>query len=554
MKRVREIGIILLFLIVLYTGINFIENGNLTGNVVYEPGSLDLIDSFDIPPGFNQTSDGVAMVLQENIIERNFTAYNSSGLISAFRGSSNKTSKVIADDGQEFELEKDDILNVTFADALAEGDVVTVYSDNDNDKGVQVCRGDGNCNLTIRTFNSTYEFYNFTLTAEIGDGFYIDGNKSVEIDAVFSFKKNAFFYDESNWVYPAQAEIISNKIDLPAISTLHNLMVNQNSNNQSIRYEYSTDNNTWELLTNPLEQSMEYFWVKAVFYSDGNLTSILHSLSANYSKCVSECFPSRMDINRTASISLMKDEDVELNAGFTNIVIRSGILQMNKSFTLVEYENTEKNYSGKAAGRFVDLNSDVVNASFVLKMVYMQEYVDDNKINESSIKIKYYNESLMEWQVLDSVVNETENYAEVVLEHLSTYGLFGDEVNEEVSSSGNSESSGGGSSGGGSSRGGSGGTFNQGVTSTTTTLLRVESVTSTTVIESEIPAAIEQSIEGRQESSPGLFRTMTGRVIDTGKKMINFPTMIIASFVMIMVIAYLFIRIKRIKNRSLRKK
>ena len=143
MKDGLRIVLILVTLTMVYLGFQYLQD-NPTGYGVYEGGSINALDGFEIPAGFNRTRDGIVLVKQENILEKNFTAYNSSILVSAFEGSSNKTSKVSADDGNEFELEDDEILNVTFSDALVAGDVVTLHSDDSQNKGVELCTPGGN--------------------------------------------------------------------------------------------------------------------------------------------------------------------------------------------------------------------------------------------------------------------------------------------------------------------------------------------------------------------------------------------------------------------------
>src|SRR3989338_5017174 len=126
MELSKEVLLILVLLMVVYTGIIFVQQESPTGNVVLEAGVIDVFEQMNLTP-FN-TTNGISLFPQEMIIQRNFTAYNSTALVSAFEGNSNKTSKVIADDGKEFELDDDDILNVTFTSALFAGDVVTVHS------------------------------------------------------------------------------------------------------------------------------------------------------------------------------------------------------------------------------------------------------------------------------------------------------------------------------------------------------------------------------------------------------------------------------------------
>ena len=548
MKRVREAGIILLFLIILYTGINYIQQESPTGNVVYEHGSLNVFDGLDVNSLFNKTSGGIALVKQENIIERNFTAYNITALVSAFEGNSNKTSKVISKDGQKYELDKNDILNITFADALAAGDVVTIHSDDDDDRGIQVCRSNGNCNLTIRSFNSTHEAYNFTLIADIGDKFYVDDNKSVDIDAVLAFKKNTFFYNESSWNYPAHAEIFSGKIELPVLSVVHDVIANHSMNNQSVKYEYSADNITWVLLTNPLEKQLEKFWLKITFYSNGNFTPEVYGVSVNYSRCVRECFPEKIEIDKIAVISLMPNETAFVNASFTGLNIHPRGLELNKTLSVAEYNETNKSYEKKPAGRFVDIESDILNASFTLRMHYTDEELAANGVKEDSLKVYYYNESSGKWDALNSTIYANENYVEAALEHLSTYGLFGEGIDSGSSVPGSGSGGGGGSGGRGSSR-----RFveESEIISTTSSTSTTSTTINAKVLDSQDETATTTlPLETIQDSaSGGLFKAMTGGVVDFGRKIAKTPSLILALVVISLALAYMLIRFKKLKRK-----
>ena len=540
MELSKEVLLILVLLMVVYTGIIFVQQESPTGNVVLEAGVIDVFEQMNLTP-FN-TTNGISLFPQEMIIQRNFTAYNSTALVSAFEGNSNKTSKVIADDGKEFELDDDDILNVTFTSALFAGDVVTVHSDDSQNKGVQLCTPNGNCNVAMGVFNSTHKTYNFTLTGELGSAFYLSTNDDVDLDAVFGFKKNIFFYNVSNWNYPA-ASWTSGKFSLPGIATVHGLLINQTLNNQSMKYEYSTDQNTWVVITNPMEKQLQGFWVKVTWYSDGNATPVLFGLQINYTSCIRECFPSNIEINRSAVISLMPNETAFVNASFTGLAIYPGALELDKTLSVVEYDETNKSYEKKPAKRFVDIDANLsTNTSFTLRMFYTDEDLAEGKIEESSLKIHYFNTTSSAWEALDSVVHAEENYVEASLSHLSTYGLFGEEIPETPSSPGGS-----GGSGGGSSRGKVHEEKPASVEETSTTLL-IQKVEQQTQEESAPQEALAPAA-AREASTPE-FKSITGRFADASKRILKSPQLLLLSGILLVALVYLVRRFFWLRQTS----
>lgn len=109
-------------------------------------------------------------------------------------------------------------------------------------------------------------------------------------------------------------------------------------------------------------------------------------------------------------------------------------------------------------GRYLDVIADnkiKQNISSVaLRIYYTDQEIINSGLNEETLKIHYFNETSNKWEALNSNVNVSGNYVEVTLEHLSTFGVFGEKTQTPASgspagSSGSSTSTGGGGSSGG---------------------------------------------------------------------------------------------------------
>src|SRR3989344_9350562 len=294
----KEVIAILVALLIVYTAINFI-NPSLTGFAVYESGDLEvfnLIEDYDSSKA-NLSDNQIKLVLQESTTDYNVMTLNVSNLTIANEHKLNdeeddyndRLEKVIQDDNKELQLEKSKILNMTFSDYLNNNDVITVISNNANDKEPGICLQDGNCNISSVYFNN--KVYNFTLNiTEQANSFYLDYGNDVDIDYVYGLKNNNYEYSVSSYSYPEDYEIITEKTVLPDLSVVNNILINNTLNNQSVTYEYSTDNDNWFAVINPMNIDTKNLWIKITLYSNGNFTPVVDSILINYTSCVDDCF------------------------------------------------------------------------------------------------------------------------------------------------------------------------------------------------------------------------------------------------------------------------
>ncbi len=137
------------------------------------------------------------------------------------------------------------------------------------------------------------------------------------------------------------------------------------------------------------------------------------------------------------------------------------------SVTTYETDVTNATKPAKEAGRYVDIVADsalqqnITNTT--LRIYYSDEQISAANIIENSIRIHFYNETSGAWEALNTTLHPEQNYAEAVIYHYSTYGIFGDE-NQQASPSSPAPS--GGTGGYGGSGGGGRGTITHAKTET----------------------------------------------------------------------------------------
>lgn len=149
------------------------------------------------------------------------------------------------------------------------------------------------------------------------------------------------------------------------------------------------------------------------------------------------------------SVSLIANEKLIINKTSST----DAILELNVSnnlednfVSIIKYFENKKNTSPSLSplGKYLDIEADnsLKNSinSVKIRVEYTDEEINNANLEEESLRIYYYNETSNVWQELNSTVNTTGNYIFAEIDHLSTYGLFG----EEKSSPGSGGSSDGG--------------------------------------------------------------------------------------------------------------
>ncbi|GAG36895.1 unnamed protein product, partial [marine sediment metagenome] len=156
----------------------------------------------------------------------------------------------------------------------------------------------------------------------------------------------------------------------------------------------------------------------------------------------------------TESVSLVENQTVVINATETadTIVEVTSKSNLDMLISIAEYSENLKNTSPAKTplDKYVDIMVDnTINDNITkVKVViyYNKSEVNNANIDESTLKIYYYNETSGNWQSLNSSVNTTAGYVWAELSHFSTYGVFGEQKEDAPAES---SSSSGGSFGGG---------------------------------------------------------------------------------------------------------
>ncbi len=111
----------------------------------------------------------------------------------------------------------------------------------------------------------------------------------------------------------------------------------------------------------------------------------------------------------------------------------SGKSGSDGEISVITYETDAMNTTkpAKEVGRYVDIVVDGMLqqniTSTALRIYYTDGQLSSANINENSIRIHFYNETSGEWEQLKTTLNTEQNYAEAVIYHYSTYGIFGEE-------------------------------------------------------------------------------------------------------------------------------
>ena len=160
-----------------------------------------------------------------------------------------------------------------------------------------------------------------------------------------------------------------------------------------------------------------------------NITGILSDLDySNYENYTISCV-------YNSTTALITKTVINKTESRTIIEINS-VGAINDTISLIEYSENPVNVTieKKPAGKYVEIVEDNISSnlsSVIIKIYYNETEVNDLNIDESSLKLYYFNESSLKWQELGSLVDTDENYVYVNISHLSLFGIYGDEIQNQ---------------------------------------------------------------------------------------------------------------------------
>ncbi|MBU2616247.1 MAG: hypothetical protein KKC19_04035, partial [Nanoarchaeota archaeon] len=388
------------------------------------------------------TEEGVS--LNQIIIFSNWTEENALDidLISAFYDYKDKTNKLISAGHGNLKPDSKKILDITFDNDLDNGDVISTYALSGNSLEIYLCPQDIQCDSSIYgdTFYDGEEgFYNITISglSSPTDSFSLVA-PHVKIDYIQAKSVNITDHSFVNITYPSSA--IIETMDVTGIKSITSLEFSDSLNNQSINYSYSSDSGiTWKNIPDNLsELNISKIRFSATLISDTLGTPLLKNILLVYDK-----MPEEISQNNIVSytVNLTSNEPTTINN--SNIFLDVTILEnvSNANITIEEIEDIpleSKRQLRSLINLNVDDNTRELLNSTKLKMYYTDEDISLGNLDESTLKFYYYNESSLIWEEIDSTINVDSNYIEVILPHLSIYGVFGEEVVVATPSSGSS--------------------------------------------------------------------------------------------------------------------
>jgi len=413
-----------------------------------------------------------------------------------------RTGKIQSLDGEDVNINKDkDIFDITFDDDLSNNDVISLYilESGNNNVNVYLCDNGTFCdssNYGSINFNGDEGWYNITITglSETKDFFNIDPTENTKFDYIKATHRDTATFTSTNTSYPESASIETNDVSITELSSFLNFHKNDLPNGQNIIYKYSTDSGTtWAIIpsNNNLSEvsvSSNKIRIKADLSGDGIGTPTIYDFAVSYSTqvctenwnitygaCTSDNTQLRyyLDKNECGTENNLPNDNGTLDSCVyiqpkdntiqnkskllidarvdSNVLFEADTKSSISadSISIVEYSSNSKSSlpNLKELRKYIDINTDNKTknnlSSISIRIYYTDEEITDAGLEEDTIKIHYFNETSDQWQELNSTVNTTGNYVEVIIDHLSTFGIFGEESEIEESSSSEDEGSGG---------------------------------------------------------------------------------------------------------------
>ncbi len=205
-----------------------------------------------------------------------------------------KTLKVESINGEFANLQKgDDVLDVTFEEALENGDVVSLYllQKNNVQTSVYLCDAGTLCSAPGYgqvDFNGVEGWYNITLSGlsspktVLG----IDPPSQVKVDYVEAVHTEVTEYTNTSTTYPLSAEIKTEDFAPSNLGNWQDFSAEEELNGQSITYRYSVDSGiNWMDVPEDYDLSSVdsgSIRFKAILTSDGTGTPVLESFKLGY--------------------------------------------------------------------------------------------------------------------------------------------------------------------------------------------------------------------------------------------------------------------------------
>ena len=450
--------------------------------------------------GLQSPTKMLNIVPQDEEVEFDYITSTKGNITKALYDPNDKTSKIQSKDDDKLEVNKNKLFNIIFDNKLDNGDIISFYIDNGDQGDVYLCDYGDDCSTPgygLVNFNGNEGWFNLTIIglSSPKDTFNINTDKDMKLDYIKAAHIDITEHSSTNISYPKSASIETKDISIAGLSSFLNFHKNEMLNGQNANYYYSLDSgSSWNAIpqNNNLSEvpvSSGKIRIKADIAANGSETPIIYDFAVSYltricnedwnltyGTCLSnntqlkyyidknECgTTNNLPTDNSTYESCVYDKPqnpTELLIGAGNeskvlINIKAISTISTDSISVTEYGTNSKNStpSLKELGRYIDITADdAIKQNFTtitIRLYYTDGDIENANIDEETLRIHYFNDTNNQWQILNSTVNTTGNYVEVTIEHLSTFGIFGE---EKESASESSSSSGGGGGGGGSTR------------------------------------------------------------------------------------------------------
>lgn len=278
--KTEEILIIILAFAILIATV-FITKPDILAYVIYNP-----TFTYDVSLVSNVNGYSLIPITETTTIE-NSTNYNSS-LTSAIYNGNDRTSKLQSKDNQILEVDRNKILDVTFAHELKNNDKVTLYIKGTQNNDIYLCSASTHCNSPgygLVHYPGQEGYYTITIS-NLGTPtniFNIDPLKT-KLDYAYATYTTTTHTNITTTSYPSSAVLTSDFFEPANLASFGLLEKTEELNSQSILYEYTTDGINYNTITdfNLSYVNSPKIKFKVTLNSDTTNTPILHNLILNY--------------------------------------------------------------------------------------------------------------------------------------------------------------------------------------------------------------------------------------------------------------------------------
>ena len=437
---------LLIILLIIVTSLGVLYNLPYpTGLTVHSIDSLskyeDIVKKWDFSNQEDYAYNSSEIIIAENQVKLNQiinnysqyeVTYEEPVLLSAIYHGDDKTSDVLSKDENNLKIDKNSIFNIKFNKSVENNDIIAMYIKSGTASEIYLCNTGIECQSPgygKTEYNGNESWYNITVSGLSNDTFNLATDKNIRIDLIKAVHENKKESILTNITYPLKAEIKTNEVS--GIKKISSIAYSEELNNQSISYKYSADNGlTWNAFPSNLSEiNIEEIRLSATLYSDGKSTPVLNGITMTYDKIQPKLY---FEINQSELINISSSDQVTINSsGFLfNITTNQDVV--NANISVKEFTNSSMEIL-KPLRNFVDIDIDenLKNKlnSTIATIYYTDIDIASKNIDESSLKIYYYNESNHTWMPLNSKMDLTNNTIEAVLLHFSIYGVFGSEIN-----------------------------------------------------------------------------------------------------------------------------